>query len=102
MATCDPCRRRGIASCPVRRSLISSHDMLTRIDRSSPVPFYYQLKQILLADIKRRQLSPGDRLSGDHELCEVYGVSRTVVRQALADLEADGVIERAKGRGTFI
>ena len=72
------------------------------IDRASPLPFYYQLKQILLADIKRRRLAPGDRLPGDHDLCETYNVSRTVVRQALAELEAAGAIERFKGRGTFV
>lgn len=72
------------------------------IDRRSPLPFYYQLKQLLLADLRSRQLSPGDRLPGDHELCDTYDVSRTVVRQALAELELEGVIERIKGRGTFV
>src|ERR1035437_10409393 len=50
--------------------------MQGKIDRSSPVPFYYQLKQLLVADLESRALSPGDRLSGDHELCDTYGVSR--------------------------
>jgi GntR family transcriptional regulator len=72
------------------------------IDRSSVLPFYYQLKQILLADISERGLLPGDRLPGDHELCASYDISRTVVRQALAELETEGVIERIKGRGTFV
>src|SRR5215210_1230529 len=72
------------------------------IDRASPLPFYYQLKQILLADLRERQLQPGDRLPGDHQLCTTYDVSRTVVRQALSELETEGVIERVKGRGTFV
>lgn len=76
--------------------------MASQIDRSSPLPFYYQLKQILLAELSTQELSPGDRLPGDHELCEAYGVSRTVVRQALSELETEGVIERVKGRGTFV
>lgn len=74
----------------------------TAIDRSSPLPFYVQLKRHLSGDIRRRGLAAGDRLSGDHELCQMYGVSRTVVRQALWELEAEGVIQRVKGRGTFI
>ena len=73
-----------------------------RIDRRSPLPFYHQLKQILLADLRERDLAPGARLPGDHELCGTYDVSRTVVRQALAELETEGVIERVKGRGTFV
>jgi GntR family transcriptional regulator len=73
-----------------------------RIDRGSPLPMYHQLKQLLVKDIKRRKLQPGDRILGDHELCSRYDVSRTVVRQALAELENEGVIERVKGRGTFV
>lgn len=73
-----------------------------QIDRTSPLPFYAQLKQILLADIAERGLVPGDRFRSDHEIADRFGVSRSVVRQALAELEADGVIERSKGRGTFI
>jgi len=76
--------------------------MTRAIDRTSPLPFYYQLKQILLADLRERELAPGDRLPGDHELCATYEVSRTVVRQALAELETEGVVERVKGRGTFV
>jgi GntR family transcriptional regulator len=56
----------------------------------------------MLAEIKGRELSPGDRLPGDHELCKTYEVSRTVVRQALSELEEEGIIERVKGRGTFL
>jgi len=73
-----------------------------RVDRSSPLPFYHQLKEIILADIADRRLEPGDRLPGDHELCDRYGLSRTVVRQALADLQHEGVVERVKGRGTYV
>ena len=72
------------------------------IDKASPVPFYRQLKEILRADIVQRSLRSGDRLPGDHELCEQYGVSRPVVRQALSELQYEGVLERIKGRGTFV
>lgn len=79
-----------------------SSEQAADVDRSSPVPYYEQLKQVLRADIARRGLAPGDRLPGDHELCERHGLSRTVVRQALADLAHEGVVERVKGRGTFV
>ena len=72
------------------------------LDKASPVPLYRQLKEILRADITERGLRPGDRLPGDHELCDQYGVSRPVVRQALSELQYEGVLERIKGRGTFV
>lgn len=71
------------------------------LDRTSPLPLYYQLKERLLQYFEREGFVPGDRLPGDFDLCERYGVSRTVVRQALTELEYDGVIERIKGKGTF-
>jgi GntR family transcriptional regulator len=72
------------------------------IDRRSALPFYSQLKQLVRDDIAARGLEAGDRLPGDHDLCEIYEVSRTVVRQALLELEHEGVIRREKGRGTFV
>jgi GntR family transcriptional regulator len=72
------------------------------IDKDSTLPYYQQLKEILRADIEQRDLRPGDRLPGDHELCERYGVSRPVVRQALSELQYEGVLRRVKGRGTFV
>jgi GntR family transcriptional regulator len=72
------------------------------IDKASNVPFYQQLKELLRADIIQRKLRSGDRLPGDHELCQEYGVSRPVVRQALSELQYEGVLERIKGRGTFV
>lgn len=73
-----------------------------RIDRRSPLPLYYQLKEVISAMIRQNRLEPGTRLPGDHELCHDYELSRTVVRQALSELESEGLIERVKGRGTFV
>jgi GntR family transcriptional regulator len=94
---------------PVRRSEDASSEVRERaggrprgIDRSSPMPFYHQLKQLIVADITGNGRRPGDRLPGDHALCSTYGVSRTVVRQALSELEVEGIIIRDKGRGTFV
>lgn len=72
------------------------------IDRRSPMPMYHQLKLRIIEDIARLGLHPGDVLPGEHKLCRQFGVSRTVVRQALSHLEHQGVIERVKGKGTFV
>jgi GntR family transcriptional regulator len=76
--------------------------LMTAIDRTSDVPLYLQLKEVLQQQIRSGSLKPGEQLPGEHVLCAIYGVSRTVVRQALSDLDLENVVERRKGRGTFV
>ncbi len=77
-------------------------DSAPSIDRTSVAPLYLQLKQWLSTRIVSGELPPGTQLPGDHELSERLGVSRGVVRQALSELRHDGLIERERGRGTFV
>ena len=72
------------------------------IDRASPLPLYSQLKRALENEISAGGLVPGDRLPSEPELCERFALSRTTVRQALAELELEGTLRREKGRGTFV
>jgi GntR family transcriptional regulator len=72
------------------------------LDRSSFVPLYYQLQELLKEQIESGGWRPGDRLPSEPELARRYGVSRIVVRQALAILQDDGQILRVQGRGTFV
>ena len=71
------------------------------IDRESPIPYYVQLKSVLGAQIDSGVWQPGDQLPSEPELCRQYGVSRTVVRQALKEMSYEGIIIRRKGKGTF-
>lgn len=75
---------------------------MSAIDRSIPVPAYYQLKRLLKQRIERDELRPGDRLPTEAELCEYYELSRTPVRQALQELVYEGFLTRTPGRGTFV
>ena len=52
--------------------------------------------------IKTRRLRPNDRFLTEKELCEIHGVSRQTVRQALMRLESENVITRVRGSGTFV
>jgi GntR family transcriptional regulator len=74
----------------------------TTIDRKSPIPYYVQLKHALSDEIESGSWKPGDRLPSEPELCQKYGVSRTVVRQALGEMTHEGLVVREKGRGTFV
>src|SRR4030067_3752904 len=73
----------------------------TKIDRNSPLPFYVQLKSALEQHIERDGWRPGDRIPGEEELCPLFEVSRTVVRQALNEMAYAGLLARQKGRGAF-
>jgi GntR family transcriptional regulator len=80
-----------------KRKSLSSY----KIDKTSPIPLYYQLKEILSKWIKDN-LRPGDIIPSEKELCEIFQVSRSVVRQALGILMNEGFINRQRGRGTYI
>ncbi len=72
------------------------------INFDSRIPYYIQLMDILKEKVQIGDWAPGSQIPGEQDLCELYGVSRTVVRQALRELELEGVINRRKGKGTFI
>jgi GntR family transcriptional regulator len=76
--------------------------MHERIRRDLPIPYYYQLIQVLAEAIGEGVWVQDAPMPSEHELCATYGVSRTVVRQALGELAAHGVIYRIKGKGTFV
>ena len=72
------------------------------INFNSNIPYYVQLINIIKSKIAAKVWVAGNRIPGEPNLCEEYGVSRTVVRQALLNLELNGYIIRRKGKGTFV
>lgn len=80
----------------------SSDPALRGIDRSSRIPFYYQLQEILKEEIENGRWRPGEMLPSEAVLEQIFGVSRTVIRNALDILEADGQVYRVKGKGTVV
>lgn len=75
-------------------------DALRPLDRSTPMPLYYQLAERLREAVRDADVALA--LPAEHELCRRFRVSRSVVRQALGRLEAEGLIVRERGRGTFV
>jgi GntR family transcriptional regulator len=72
------------------------------IQKDSPLPLYYQLKELLRQEIESGHWQPGQRIPSEAELCQAFDISRTVVRQALRELEYQGLLYREQGKGTFV
>jgi GntR family transcriptional regulator len=73
-----------------------------QIDKTSPLPYHYQLREIIRAEIASQRWKSGDQLPSEHQLCELFQVSRTTVREALDALVSEGLLTREKGLGTFV
>lgn len=72
------------------------------IDKKSPIPIYFQLKNLIKDDIESGALKPGSPIPSEREYSEMYEISRMTVRQALKELESEGLIIRERGRGSFV
>ena len=72
------------------------------IDKSSPLPLYYQLEEQIKKQIDSDELKPHDALPSEREYAELFQISRMTVRQAINNLVSDSYLYRQKGRGTFV
>ena len=72
------------------------------LERSNPLPLYYQLKEVLKHQIRAGHLAPHTAIPSEPELVAQYHVSRATVRQALTELVHEGLLYRQHGRGTFV
>jgi GntR family transcriptional regulator len=70
--------------------------------RKKGIPLYYQVMRSLKEDILSGRCVPEEQLPSEAELMELFHVSRVVVRQALEILEDEGLVTRARGKGTFV
>lgn len=73
-----------------------------RIDKESPIPIYYQLKNYIKEQIESGIWKPGQLISSERELSEEFEISRMTVRQAFNELVNEGLLFRKRGMGTFV
>ena len=73
-----------------------------KIDKTSVVPIYYQLKKLIQERISSGEYPVGMCLPSEREYCEEYGISRMTVRQAISDLVNEGLLWRERGKGTYV
>jgi GntR family transcriptional regulator len=76
--------------------------VIKKIDFSSSVPYYAQLKELIKQEITEGVWRNEEQLPSHSELCEMYDVSKSVVRQALKELELEGYIVQRRGKLTEI
>jgi len=72
------------------------------VDKSIPVPLYYQLKNIIQDEIANGKYLPGDPIPTEMELSDHFHLSRTTVRQAILEMVGEGKLYRVKSKGTFV
>ncbi|WHZ04295.1 GntR family transcriptional regulator [Neobacillus sp. YX16] len=77
------------------------HDNRLTIDRSSSVPLYKQIKEILIEELHAANGETGRPFRTEQDLVQRFHVSRAPVRQALKELADEGYVYRERARGTF-
>jgi len=68
----------------------------------SPIPLYQQIKDTLRTGILDGQYPPHSRMPSESELQDMFEVSRITIRQALGDLQKEGLIFKVHGKGSFV
>lgn len=71
-------------------------------EQRSPVPLYYRIYVLLREQIASGAFTPGAMLPSEAELMERHSVSRITARRALDELASEGLVTRARGRGTQV
>lgn len=77
-------------------------EMFLDLDRSSPVPLYYQISTRLEKAILEETLPAGSRLENEVALGNRLGISRPTIRRAIQDLVDKGLLVRRRGIGTQV
>lgn len=72
------------------------------IDLISPIPMYMQIKEILRKRILNGTYKEHQKMPSEAEMMINFGVSRITVRQAIGDLEKEGLIFKRHGKGTYV
>src|ERR1043165_1059315 len=72
------------------------------LSASSPIPLYTQIRELLRERILRGDYASHAQMPSENEMVRMFGVSRITVRQALTDLQKEGLIFKIHGKGTFV
>ncbi len=94
-------RERGKAYMATMTDLFSSREMRSLQDEA-PTPLYFQLFTLLKNRILNGSIPHSEQMPTEEELAKGFGVSRITAKRALDDLAAAELVERRRGKGTFV
>lgn len=66
------------------------------------MPYYLQIADEMRTNIRIEKWKEGDKIPTEHELCDIYHVSRITVRKAIEELVKDNLLIRKRAKGTFV
>ncbi len=72
------------------------------LDARSPVPLYTQIRELLRQRILEGVYKSHQQMPSENEMVAMFAVSRITIRQALSDLQREGLVFRIHGKGTFV
>lgn len=75
---------------------------MVSVDANARMPLYHQVEVAIRERISSGAWAPGTQIPTEDQLCEQFRVSRVTIRHALRNLVAQGLLERERGRGTFV
>jgi DNA-binding GntR family transcriptional regulator len=81
---------------------VSIEELFMDLDRSGPVPLYYQIARRLQEAIERGDFPPGSRIENELKLAEQLSISRPTIRRAIQELVDQGLLVRRRGVGTQV
>lgn len=81
---------------------ISTEELFMDLDRSGPIPLYYQIARRMQEAIERGDLAPGSRIENELKLAEHLAISRPTIRRAIQELVDQGLLVRRRGVGTQV
>jgi len=81
---------------------VSTSPLAITVDRTSPVPLYFQVSAQLEQAIESGQLEPGYKLDNEIAMADRLGLSRPTMRRAIQELVSKGLLVRKRGVGTQV
>lgn len=76
--------------------------MAKRTTTPSLRPLFAQIKELIIERVRAGEWQAGNPLPSEHEFADYYNVSQGTVRKAIAEMAADNLVERYRGKGTFV